>query len=148
MGGSLGGGMESPCGGEWSSMVSPSGEGRRAGGAAAMPARRPSRSDDSERGLGVADQQVLALLGVVEHHQVVLPADPRGRVPAEGGADRVGLIVVHPCAAGLDGATGSVGDVLLSRSEEHTSELQSRGHLVCRLLLEKKKLRIYRLFVL
>src|SRR5439155_13715197 len=27
----------------------------------------------------------------------------------------------------------------LSRSEEHTSELQSRGHLVCRLLLEKNK---------
>src|SRR5437870_10173553 len=27
----------------------------------------------------------------------------------------------------------------LRRSEEHTSELQSRGHLVCRLLLEKKK---------
>src|SRR5690625_5258324 len=27
----------------------------------------------------------------------------------------------------------------LLRSEEHTSELQSRGHLVCRLLLEKKK---------
>src|SRR5690625_6478951 len=26
-----------------------------------------------------------------------------------------------------------------SRSEEHTSELQSRGHLVCRLLLEKEK---------
>src|SRR5437870_7328808 len=28
---------------------------------------------------------------------------------------------------------------LLCRSEEHTSELQSRGHLVCRLLLEQKK---------
>src|SRR3989442_5229947 len=28
---------------------------------------------------------------------------------------------------------------LLQRSEEHTSELQSRPHLVCRLLLEKKK---------
>src|SRR5690625_5637979 len=27
----------------------------------------------------------------------------------------------------------------MRRSEEHTSELQSRGHLVCRLLLEKKK---------
>src|SRR5437870_9691515 len=27
----------------------------------------------------------------------------------------------------------------IRRSEEHTSELQSRGHLVCRLLLEKKK---------
>src|SRR5690625_6816714 len=30
------------------------------------------------------------------------------------------------------------------RSEEHTSELQSRGHLVCRLLLEKKKNRASR----
>src|SRR5690625_1976265 len=29
--------------------------------------------------------------------------------------------------------------IRLARSEEHTSELQSRGHLVCRLLLEKKK---------
>src|SRR5690625_6356561 len=29
--------------------------------------------------------------------------------------------------------------VTVIRSEEHTSELQSRGHLVCRLLLEKKK---------
>src|SRR5437660_8673784 len=28
--------------------------------------------------------------------------------------------------------------VIVNRSEEHTSELQSRGHLVCRLLLEKK----------
>src|SRR5439155_26222796 len=28
------------------------------------------------------------------------------------------------------------------RSEEHTSELQSRGHLVCRLLLEKKKIEL------
>src|SRR5207253_4321904 len=28
---------------------------------------------------------------------------------------------------------------VFTRSEEHTSELQSRGHLVCRLLLEKKK---------
>src|SRR5258708_22824182 len=31
-------------------------------------------------------------------------------------------------------------DVLLYRSEEHTSELQSPDHLVCRLLLQKKKL--------
>src|SRR5690625_6795093 len=33
----------------------------------------------------------------------------------------------------------SYGSGTRSRSEEHTSELQSRGHLVCRLLLEKKK---------
>src|SRR5690625_4212836 len=32
-----------------------------------------------------------------------------------------------------------VGLSAARRSEEHTSELQSRGHLVCRLLLEKKK---------
>src|SRR2546429_7385722 len=32
--------------------------------------------------------------------------------------------------------------LLVIRSEEHTSELQSRLHLVCRLLLEKKKHRI------
>src|SRR5439155_8556286 len=36
-------------------------------------------------------------------------------------------------------AFASAGSVVTSRSEEHTSELQSRGHLVCRLLLEKKK---------
>src|SRR5690625_5865934 len=34
---------------------------------------------------------------------------------------------------------GAARGVIPPRSEEHTSELQSRGHLVCRLLLEKKK---------
>src|SRR3712207_7742098 len=34
---------------------------------------------------------------------------------------------------------GGIEIVLLTRSEEHTSELQSRQYLVCRLLLEKKK---------
>src|SRR5437870_10998020 len=39
----------------------------------------------------------------------------------------------------------TIGGVLgCARSEEHTSELQSRGHLVCRLLLEKKKRRALR----
>src|SRR5689334_23718168 len=33
-------------------------------------------------------------------------------------------------------------DLLVVRSEEHTSELQSQFHLVCRLLLEKKKITI------
>src|SRR5690625_1156237 len=33
---------------------------------------------------------------------------------------------------------------MMLRSEEHTSELQSRGHLVCRLLLEKKKCEFWR----
>src|SRR5690606_41688372 len=50
-------------------------------------------------------------------------------------------------ADGLDVLLGRMGDdladvglvVLGQRSEEHTSELQSRENLVCRLLLEKKK---------
>src|SRR5690625_6128882 len=37
------------------------------------------------------------------------------------------------------GSMGRKFGLILTRSEEHTSELQSRGHLVCRLLLEKKK---------
>src|SRR2546429_3568228 len=36
-------------------------------------------------------------------------------------------------------ATSATRSVPVRRSEEHTSELQSRLHLVCRLLLEKKK---------
>src|SRR2546422_7488687 len=40
---------------------------------------------------------------------------------------------VRLCGTGAPGAHGA------GRSEEHTSELQSRLHLVCRLLLEKKK---------
>src|SRR2546429_4257004 len=39
----------------------------------------------------------------------------------------------------LQPCTESISGRLSKRSEEHTSELQSRLHLVCRLLLEKKK---------
>src|SRR2546422_6823419 len=39
----------------------------------------------------------------------------------------------------IKGGLGKVDGAALVRSEEHTSELQSRLHLVCRLLLEKKK---------
>src|SRR6185436_20833576 len=44
-----------------------------------------------------------------------------------------------------DGARSTPGS---SRSEEHTSELQSPDHLVCRLLLEKKKNKNYSYFYL
>src|SRR5437868_3669996 len=53
--------------------------------------------------------------------------------------------LVDACRGGLEAAGGSIqmeprGELLiLARSEEHTSELQSRFDLVCRLLLEKKK---------
>src|SRR5690554_7500250 len=48
------------------------------------------------------------------------------------------LIIVVCKTDTFAGAKG-VSLFLVERSEEHTSELQSRPHLVCRLLLEKKK---------
>src|SRR5258708_9076039 len=41
-------------------------------------------------------------------------------------------------ASGQSALSRSMEDSLMRRSEEHTSELQSPDHLVCRLLLEKK----------
>src|SRR5690606_41856232 len=58
--------------------------------------------------------------GAGEHHRVRADAAVHGRRIARRGR--------------VDGALPAVG-----RSEEHTSELQSRENLVCRLLLEKKK---------
>src|ERR1035438_10795345 len=69
--------------------------------------------------------------------------DPRlGYARMDPGADAPGL---RPAGRGHDRprgtGSGDCGDVpdLVHRSEEHTSELQSLRHLVCRLLLEKKK---------
>src|SRR2546422_8121185 len=51
----------------------------------------------------------------------------------------LGLMLIYVFAVQLRWLpTGGMGG-LAHRSEEHTSELQSRLHLVCRLLLEKKK---------
>src|SRR5207249_9926458 len=51
--------------------------------------------------------------------------------PQGSGRDFLSFFIIKPNAAGI-GRSGM-------RSEEHTSELQSRFDLVCRLLLEKKK---------
>src|SRR6266511_4578328 len=51
-------------------------------------------------------------------------------------------VLAQPASKALDRVR--LGPAL--RSEEHTSELQSRDNLVCRLLLEKKKIRVYKLF--
>src|SRR5215203_5707171 len=47
--------------------------------------------------------------------------------------------LVHALTADPALLFAATGDRLHQRSEEHTSELQSRQYLVCRLLLEKKK---------
>src|SRR2546422_6498039 len=60
------------------------------------------------------------------------PATPRAALPPRPRAAR--------CRArSLPAARGTPWSGSPTRSEEHTSELQSRLHLVCRLLLEKKK---------
>src|SRR2546422_4628908 len=61
-----------------------------------------------------------------------LPQQEVREPPLAGGADQqVGVAPRRRVQLGAQGV----------RSEEHTSELQSRLHLVCRLLLEKKKKR-------
>src|SRR3712207_8679453 len=60
----------------------------------------------------------------------------------EGRRDRIplgALLTRQPVALIVAVAAALLGIGSYSRSEEHTSELQSRQYLVCRLLLEKKK---------
>src|SRR5690606_10786190 len=61
----------------------------------------------------------------------------RGRILLKDEGNTVDLASVRGQA--LRKARRRIGMVFQERSEEHTSELQSRENLVCRLLLEKKK---------
>src|SRR3712207_8379781 len=86
--------------------------------------RRPPRSTlfpyttlfRSEAGVSVTRRQIWAVEGI-------------GRQEVAPTSDQPRLVLVEPLA------------LLWPRSEEHTSELPSRQYLVCRLPLEKKKLR-------
>src|SRR3712207_6326741 len=93
----------------------------------------------------------LARLGATVVHKETARVHVSGHAPA--GELRTLLNVAKPrhlmpvhgewrhlrAHAALAEETGMAGDRVLLRSEEHTSELQSRPYLVCRLLLEKKK---------
>src|SRR2546421_4430790 len=63
----------------------------------------------------------------------------RGAEPAAGGAPAAPSAGVTLRARPARWTLRVPTIVLMERSEEHTSELQSRSDLVCRLLLEKKK---------
>src|SRR3712207_8592887 len=79
--------------------------------------------------LGVVHQMLVHLVG--HDHEVVAPGDSSYSFEHLGGkygSCRVARAVEHDHPG---------------RSEEHTSELQSRQYLVCRLLLEKKKIHHY-----
>src|SRR5690625_6369135 len=86
---------------------------------------------------------------------IVVGAGGAGLMAARYAAQHPGVSVaviskLYPTRSHTGAAQGGVGAALGNvtedhaewhafRSEEHTSELQSRGHLVCRLLLEKKR---------
>src|SRR5690625_6994345 len=71
---------------------------------------------------------ICALLGLSAAIAITVLTTPRYEARVE--------LFVAPEAGGSSSELVEGSDF---RSEEHTSELQSRGHLVCRLLLEKKK---------
>src|SRR3989442_3169083 len=73
-------------------------------------------------------------LGARESVPAGLPAGGDGVEAAERDKKQ-GLLTTVAVASGA----AIIADVPNRRSEEHTSELQSRPHLVCRLLLENKK---------
>src|SRR5690625_6299236 len=83
-----------------------------------------------------------ASLVATKKRVMLVDLDPQGNATMGSGVDKNALelsiydVLVHRSA---------VAEV---RSEEHTSELQSRGHLVCRLLLEKKNEEVVRLCAL
>src|SRR5207244_13061721 len=58
------------------------------------------------------------------------------------------IVGLRPGPQPLPYAASKAAVVNLTRSEEHTSELQSPDHLVCRLLLEKKKITNYHTHIL
>src|SRR3712207_8579122 len=70
-------------------------------------------------------------------------ASPRARRHLAGRSwlpPRIEFVAQRPLEALVNlGLHEEIGGASLRRSEEHTSELQSRQYLVCRLLLEKKK---------
>src|SRR5438045_5011347 len=67
-------------------------------------------------------------------------------VPVEGWfVDRFGpklVVLIGGILVGIAWVMNAFADSLVLRSEEHTSELQSLRHLVCRLLLEKKNIEL------
>src|SRR3712207_8548201 len=65
--------------------------------------------------------------------------DDRVKQPDDGERDGGGVVAERPDQVLHDRAVGPARKRNRRRSEEHTSELQSRQYLVCRLLLEKKK---------
>src|SRR5687768_18045525 len=98
-----------------------------------MPERRLMA--DQRSTFSVSMLAACALAGVSSPAWVVAAAEPAPvAAPHDSGSVKAEAEITFSGYQSLANGGG-----ILFRSEEHTSELQSRLHLVCRLLLEKKK---------
>src|SRR5690625_6712520 len=88
------------------------------------------------RAIAAHIQHLNVVRGAEYRSIVILPTDQVARASAEMVSELISPLAWPITIA--DKLPHFVGP--LDRSEEHTSELQSRGHLVCSLLLEKKKI--------
>src|SRR2546422_9215730 len=98
-----------------------------------------------ERELGRGGMATVYLGQDLKHHRAVAIKVLRPELAAALGPERfvreieIAAGLTHPHILPLHDSGEADGFLYYVRSEEHTSELQSRLHLVCRLLLEKKK---------
>src|SRR3989449_1867582 len=105
---------------------------RKPSAPARLPRWRGSRSDGSSGSRGTN----------IRRDRGSMPAAREPCHSAAGGSSSCEIPSAGGTKAGRDTRVrGPVGEAT-ARSEEHTSELQSRLHLVCRLLLEKKKKKV------
>src|SRR2546429_4584552 len=101
------------------------------------------QAEDGIRDVAVTGVQTCALpiflefLNYGAHHREVFHGVKRSDKGSDDGID--GQTEGTPTLSPVQRGHLPVGDQGNNRSEEHTSELQSRLHLVCRLLLENKK---------
>src|SRR5258707_7130621 len=102
----------------------------RISGSPPRPIRRVSAA------LRLDSELVAVSLPVISSPQVAALTNSEGLLPTWACQSAVEILSrISASRVGVSGMRSSA-----SRSEEHTSELQSRQNLVCRLLLEKKKL--------
>src|SRR5207253_3613832 len=100
----------------------------------ASRATRDLLSFPTRRSSDLAGWALVAVAAVVWQARSLLEIWPQRDVALHGLGGPAAIAAMTADRVGADAIY-----VASIRSEEHTSELQSRGHLVCRLLLEKKK---------